>query len=239
MSHYDIGIYATNELQTYCENNHSESTRAQKRCKTSFEGAFNRLSSHSANITVEEYYIPAPFETKTVDNPIVDSFCNFTGVSYSELGVWWKDYNQASCNDFPGHEVALLLSSVEDGSTSGGAMDPSSGHGIAVTGNLISWLPQNYTTHAGESDQDDSIGPGSDLNLYFGIQAISTALHEFGHYAMGGGTTKSHQRGENIERNNKDYMTAMGADSYNYCGKYVGGQDGGEVWWSDCCIQEW
>lgn len=224
---YDVVIHGSQELRDYCESEHGDRLRAQERAVTYLEGAGDRLYDHTINAQAIDTDVPAPIEDYHTDSAFEYTMCYGSEVEYNWLHAWLRDY--AGCYGIEdGDDCTILLTSI-DGRISGGAMDPGTGHSTVTTGQLISHLPSSY------QERGDS----------YAIDAAETLLHEFGHYAMGH-VEDSHQRGDEwyatLDNSN---MTVMGNGlsdgDTNYCGQDVdirGGQ-GFELYWDDCCRQEW
>lgn len=223
MAYYTINLYTTQELYNYCSGQYSDGYRAIKRAETFFEGAFDQHSSHSASVDAQFLKVPAPVEG--YNDPFYADPCVGTEY-YSWLHNWFRDWR--TCNSAGSSaDVHLLL--TETNNTKGGAM-AYDGYGTAITGKYIADLPSSYSTR-GSSDAFDG---------------MHTALHEFGHYAMGS-VPDDHQRGDDRPFGFSGWsitpMLKLGqiTNGENYCGDDIDANrvNGFDMYWDGCCTQEW
>lgn len=227
MAHYDIKLYATQELQNECLNEHGDQFRAIDRAKEYFEGAFGRLNNHSCTVDTVTTSIPAPFEERDVSNSVWRDVCGWT--NYNWLHNFFADY--VRCHNLPEGDENILLS-YNQNAIGGGSHDPTRPFGVAITGWQISNLSSGYSSH-GSSNADD---------------AMSTALHEFAHGAMDG-VPNSHQRAGSIQRTQfgvpywsitpmHDNESEQDGEE-NHCGSTIHYSGYYEHVWDYCCYKEW
>ncbi|WP_257300926.1 hypothetical protein [Haloarchaeobius sp. FL176] len=226
MANYDIVIHGSKELRDHCEDEYGDRNRAQDRAVTYLEGAGNRLSNHSINAEFIDTDITAPTQEYHVDNTYQAKPCDRIW-EYNWLHTWFRDY--CSCNGIQEGDDCTFLLTFIDGMLSGGAMSYDTGHSVVITGKYIATLPSSYEPRG----------------TTVGHNGVATLLHEFGHYGMGG-VSKSHERADDwYVSPTKAYKTVMGEDledgDTNYCSDYLDlrGQEGFELYWDDCCRQEW
>lgn len=229
MTTYTINLYSSGTLHNYCNNQYGDGERAIKRAKTYFEGAFDQHSQHSVNVNLEYSNVPAPVED--YDEPFyAEDPCGWGTVYYNYLFEWFRHYRVCNLST-PSADVHLLL--THGNNTSGGNIDWNHGHGVAITGAHIADLPSSYYTSGATSAYD----------------GMGTALHEFGHYAMGN-VDESHSRGQDYYHYPQgwfvtpmlDPTTKTAQDGENACNQTIystSEADGWEMWWDDCCTGEW
>lgn len=219
---YTLNLYTSQKLHDYCSNRFGDGYRAIKRAETFFEGAFGQHSSHSASVNPQFFKVPAPVEG--YNDPFYAAPC-YGSNYYTWLHDWLRDWR--ACNPSGSSaDVHLLLTSTSN--TSGGAMWYD-GYGTATTGRYIAELPSSYYT----------LGVGN------GFDGMETALHEFGHYAMGA-VDEPHQRGDDSYTQHGWAITPMLklgeiSDGENSCEDpiYANSVDAFHMYWDDCCTQEW
>jgi len=218
MSTFTTVICQTKELYDYCVEAFDDGYRAQKRAKTYFEGA-NDYMGHNVIVNTPDNVPSAP--TEYIDDTFETTYpcdSSFT-VSYDNLTYWWKDL--VSCGLGESEDCDLLLTNSED-SNRGYAAD--SQYAVAEGGGHIANLPSSHDIYGCISQYD----------------AMETALHEFAHCVLEGGTDgfNEHAVGYTYDRGNDDTETMMTNETIgqeNECGEYVNEPNCFEMRWSDCC----
>lgn len=226
MASYDVIFYGSEELRDHCRNEYGDAARAQKRAALYLEESGNRLSNHSITTSVGDGDIPAPVEPYHVDDAFSWYHCDFGWLDYHWLQKWFRHYH--TCEWFETGDVTMLLT-YAGFSTSGGVMDTDTGFSVAQTGYYIAQLPDSYQKRGTSND----------------IDGVDTVLHEFAHFAMGG-VADSHQRADeyiwDFERSYPTVMNnALDDGDENHCGQVYqpSDPDAMELYWDDCCRQEW
>jgi len=224
MAHYDIRLFTSEELYDYCDSEYNWGWRAAANALTYFEGAFDR-ENHTADVAASiEKKIPAP--TEHYDRSFYDNPCGAYFKYYESLTSWFG-HDYLPCSSLETAEVNILLTKTNN--AGGGSLSRNTGAGVVQTGKYIADLPSTFEERGNTK----------------AFSAMDTALHEFGHYAMGG-VPGSHQRGRTKYKSDGDYITPMldpGSDDFdgtNYCGVKSNTNDwGNEMEWAYCCTKEW
>lgn len=200
---YSVGVYMSEELENYCEDNYGNSNIALENVEEALKLAFDGLPSVEIDIDKYTFGIDTPTESLDEEDIVFD------GELYDDLLYWWEE--QGVFNE----DSNLLLTNQPDDDIRGYAFVGSRVAAVAGTG-----------AECADVTVDGQQGSDS----YGGLQ---TAVHEVGHnlmlyrgedqYEIGGddcNESAHHKRWETKGTDTSQYATtpmAGGSQVYREC----------------------
>lgn len=214
--HFEVAVYQTSNLTSYCYSEYGDSWRAQKRAETYISGAFNQ-SQHTVTVSTPSFEVNAPQE-KVRKQFDAEEPCGTWQLTYDNLSQWWDDRKE-NCSDLShSSDVDLLLTGYdgEEGLCVGDQSAASEG------GIHIADLPSSYYEYGCTRPYD----------------SMQTALHEMAHGIMNGGADgfEEHEVGNTIDISGKKCRTPFATPGKdNECGEYVEDYECDAMQYSECC----
>lgn len=214
--HFEVAVYQTSYLTSYCYSEYGDSWRAQTRAKTYIEGAFNH-SQHTISVSTPSFEVNAPKEATRQQFDAEDP-CATYRLTYDNLSQWWDDRKE-NCSDLTHSNDVDLLLTGEDGELGVcvGDRSASSEGGIHIAD-----LPSSYYDYGCTRPYD----------------SMQTALHEMAHGLMDGGSDGfiEHKVGNTVEISGKMGRTPFATPGEdNECQKYVESYECDAMRYSECC----
>ena len=231
MTQFEIAIFETDELHEHCKSEFGRYSayEAAKRARDFVEGAFDRSSQHSVDVSVSYSTPDAPIENPGcmkddyfhAYHPCDDCECHYPS-QYPNLHTWFQDWLEGSCGPYTvARDVNILLTDQNGGGCGAGGRTPP----VATAGGAFTIAKEfdDYQTHSTDDVMWD----------------IDTLLEEIGHTLIMNDNGpdmidddddgKDHDSGTIYERTTRygtHYytMTPMGITgntSYNNCGWWV------------------
>lgn len=229
---YDVAVYASSELRSWCSNNYSNATEAQERAQEYIEGAFGYVSNYSVNVTIVDTDVPAPVEH--YDQSFQTGYpCDpWKTVDYNNLYDWWKDWMDCQAS-VDAADSNILITSTDQ--SDGGRAGTGGTRAVAQVGRYLARAPTNYTTYG----------------CYLKHSAAETVLHEIAHNFTDGSiyddypntNDPAHKLGREIyhsEISGYAYTPLATKGQDNVCERYVPNADTcWQLHWADCCENHW
>lgn len=237
---YKVGIWTSQELADYCDDNHSNKWEAAENVKAHLE-EMAYVVGEVLYANVKESTIPAPVER--YDESFETQYpCDRTfTVTYDHLLDWWETYGGCEIDDSELEKDSNLLLTSTSSYSGGRAYTGTTPYAHAQTGQKCS--------NASSTERG-----GGQWSSWNGIQ---TALHETGHNTMeyfdprddDCGNSGHHETGNYRYHEDGDEWGATPMSSNyqecvrpdNICGNDPDHDETGyrHMIWSSCCMSHW